>query len=172
MNQPSALHDPDGELHILAARVIAENTAAERSIALAESCTGGLVAAALTDISGSSSAFVAGFVTYANAAKIQLVGVPSEIIEQFGAVSQQTVQHMAHGAALRGDADVAVAISGVAGPLGGSAEKPVGTVYFARALRGKPAADAQYWLCQFDSDGGRSFIRLQATLFALKLLLP
>ena len=172
MNQISALHDPDGELHALAARVIAENTAAGRSIALAESCTGGLVAAALTDISGSSSAFAAGFVTYANAAKIQLVGVPSEIIEQFGAVSQQTVQYMAHGAALRGDADVAVAISGVAGPLGGSTEKPVGTVYFARALRGMPVADAQYWGCQFDPAGGRSAIRRQATLFALKLLLP
>ncbi len=172
MNQPSALHDPEGELHALAARVIAENATVGRSIALAESCTGGLVAAALTDISGSSSAFVAGFVTYANAAKIQLAGVPSEVIGQFGAVSQQTVQHMAHGASLRGDADVAVAISGVAGPLGGSAEKPVGTVYFARALRGKPVADAQYWRCQFDPDGGRSFIRRQATLFALKLLLP
>ena len=172
MNQLSVLHDPDGELHALAARVVTENIAAGRTIALAESCTGGLVAAALTDISGSSSAFVAGFVTYANAAKIQLVDVPSEIIGQFGAVSQQTVQYMARGATLRGDADVAVAISGVAGPLGGSADKPVGTVYFARALRSMPVDDAQYWRSQFDPQAGRSFIRRQATLFALKLLLP
>lgn len=172
MNQLSALHDPDGQIHTLAARVISENAAAGRTIALAESCTGGLVAAALTDISGSSAAFVAGFVTYANAAKIQLVGVPPAIIDQYGAVSQQVVQYMAHGAALRGDADIAVAISGVAGPFGGSIDKPVGTVDFARALRGQAVTDIPHWRQQFDDNLGRSLIRRQATLFALSLLLP
>jgi nicotinamide-nucleotide amidase len=104
--------------------------------ATAESCTGGLVAAALTDVPGSSDVFDRGFVTYSNAAKIDLLGVPGAVIDAQGAVSSQTAVAMAEGALAHSLADVAVAVTGVAGPGGGSAEKPVGLVHFACARRG------------------------------------
>jgi nicotinamide-nucleotide amidase len=100
-------------------------------LATAESCTGGLVAGAITAIAGSSDAFDRGFVTYSNAAKEEMLGVPPEIIERFGAVSGETARAMAHGAVERSFADIAVAVTGIAGPGGGSAEKPVGLVHFA-----------------------------------------
>lgn len=158
------------DITTLARRVVEENARAGRTIALAESCTGGLVAAALTEIPGSSSVLDRGFVTYSNDAKIQCLGVPSEIIETFGAVSIACVWAMAKGALNRSKADVAVAISGVAGPGGGSELKPVGTVVFARAIRnadGEPEGE----LRQF-GELSRAQVRHQATLCALELLLP
>lgn len=155
----------------LAARVIAENQAAGRTIALAESCTGGLVAAALTEIAGSSAVLDRGFVTYSNAAKQELLGVNPDLIETFGAVSIACAWAMAQGALKRSGADVAVAISGIAGPGGGSAQKPVGTVVFARAIRGQSeeAALAEERLLDGSS---RAAVRHQAALIALELLLP
>ena len=123
------------ELRDLARRVIEENRAAGRRVATAESCTGGLVAAALTEIAGSSDVFEAGFVTYSNEAKSKLLTVSSELIETFGSVSVAVAWAMAQGALQASEADVAVAITGIAGPAGGSDRKPVGTVVFARAER-------------------------------------
>ena len=153
----------------LAARVVAANLAAGRTIALAESCTGGLVSAALTEVAGSSAVLDRGFVTYSNEAKHELLGVSEEILDTFGAVSIATVWAMAHGALLRSNADVAVAISGVAGPDGGTAKKPVGTVVFARAVRGEEEILAEERLLDGSS---RAAVRHQATLIALELLLP
>jgi nicotinamide-nucleotide amidase len=160
----------DPELVALAARVIDANRAAGRCIATVESCTGGLVAAALTEIPGSSEVFERGFVTYSNEAKIEAVGVSEDIIATLGAVSEATVWAMAQGGIRHSKADVAVAVSGVAGPGGGSDRKPVGTVVFARAVRGdsEPAiADTRHF-----GDLGRAEIRRQAALVALALLLP
>jgi nicotinamide-nucleotide amidase len=154
----------------LARRVVDENRAASRKVALAESCTGGLVSAAITEIAGSSSVLDRGFVTYSNEAKMELLGVSQDIIETFGAVSIACVWAMAQGALANSDADVAVAISGVAGPGGGTATKPVGTVVFARAIRGD-GSEPEGELKSF-GDLGRAEIRRQATLCALELLLP
>ena len=153
----------------LARRVVEQNAAAGRRIALAESCTGGLVAAALTEIPGSSAVLDRGFVTYSNEAKEQSLGVSSDIIDAFGAVSVACVFAMARGALERSQADVAVAISGVAGPGGGSEGKPVGTVVFARAVRGSDTPDAESRLFE---EKDRAGVRRQATLCALELLLP
>jgi nicotinamide-nucleotide amidase len=164
---------PD-DITALAARVIAENGSQGRKVALAESCTGGLVAGALTEIAGSSAVLDRGFVTYSNEAKMEMLGVAQDIIETFGAVSIACAWSMAKGALERSGADVAVAISGVAGPGGGTALKPVGTVVFARVIRdadGEPEGELKF----FDSGDGpdsRAFIRHQATLCALELLLP
>lgn len=104
-------------------------------VATAESCTGGLVAGAITAVAGSSAWFDRGFVTYSNAAKSALLGVPPEVIERSGAVSEATARAMATGALARSDATLAVAVTGIAGPAGGTAEKPVGTVCLAWATR-------------------------------------
>ncbi|MXP25166.1 nicotinamide-nucleotide amidohydrolase family protein [Altererythrobacter indicus] len=159
---------PD-EIVALARRVVEENAVAGRKISLAESCTGGLVAAAITEIPGSSAVFDRGFVTYSNEAKQQELDVKSDIIETFGAVSIACVYAMAQGALENSEADVAVAISGVAGPNGGTEQKPVGTVVFARAIRGVDEPEAE--LRNFDAES-RSDVRRQATLCALELLLP
>ncbi len=157
------------EIVRLATRVVEENKAAGRRIALAESCTGGLVAAAITEIPGSSAVLDRGFVTYSNAAKQEELGVAPDIIEAFGAVSVACVYAMAQGALKHGGADVAVAISGVAGPDGGTEEKPVGTVVFARATPGQEKPEAESRLFEGQDRAG---VRLQATLCALELLLP
>lgn len=157
------------ELTAAAARVIETNRAAGRMVALAESCTGGLVAAALTEIEGSSAVLDRGFVTYSNEAKQQMLGVSADIIDTFGAVSIATAWAMAQGALRRSGADVAVAITGIAGPGGASPGKPVGTVVFARALRGSDEILTDQVV--FD-DNGRAGVRLQAALMALELLLP
>ncbi len=154
----------------LARDVITRNTDIGRRIALAESCTGGLVAAALTEIEGSSAVLDRGFVTYSNAAKMESLGVASDIIETFGAVSVACAWAMAHGALQNSDADIAVAISGVAGPGGGTALKPVGTVVFARAIRGHEG-EPEGELKSF-GELGRAEVRRQATICALELLLP
>ena len=153
----------------LAQRVIAENRAVGRTVVLAESCTGGLVCAALTEIAGSSAVLDRGFVTYSNEAKHQMLGVAEDIIETLGAVSVATAWAMAQGALRHSAADVAVAISGIAGPDGGSEIKPVGTVVFARAVRGSDEIDAEERLLDGSS---RARVRHQAALVALELLLP
>jgi nicotinamide-nucleotide amidase len=162
---------PD-DLVTKAREVIDANRKAGRRIAVAESCTGGLVSAALTEIPGSSEVFEAGYVTYSNAAKMADLNVSGDVVETFGAVSVATAWAMAQGALEASEADVAVAITGIAGPDGGTEQKPVGTVVFARAER-RPGPDeivADQKL--FDAKGGRSEIRRQAALCALELLMP
>jgi nicotinamide-nucleotide amidase len=162
---------PD-ELVDKARAVIDANRAAGRRIALAESCTGGLVAAALTEIAGCSDVFESSYVTYSNAAKMAELNVCQDVVETFGAVSVATAWAMAQGALEASGADVAVAITGIAGPDGGSESKPVGTVVFARAERqvGPDEIVADQKL--FDASGGRSGVRRQAALCALDLLMP
>ncbi len=164
-----------GEIEALAARVVAENRAAGRMVATAESCTGGLVAGAITEIAGSSAVLDRGFVTYSNEAKMEMLGVSRDIIETFGAVSIACVWAMAQGALKRSNADVAVAISGVAGPGGGTDLKPVGTVVFARTYRtqtGEEEGELKFFEHGDDPDRARAEIRHQATICALELLLP
>lgn len=161
----------DPELIAAAIRVLDANRAAGRMVAVAESCTGGLVAAALTEIAGSSDVFERGFVTYSNEAKMEAIGVNQDILVTFGAVSVAVAWAMAQGALQHSHADIAVAITGIAGPAGGSEKKPVGTVVFARAVRGddpdRVVADVRNF-----GDLGRSEIRRQAALVALELLMP
>ncbi len=161
----------DPELIAVATRVLDANRKAGKTVALAESCTGGLVSAALTEIAGSSEVFDRGFVTYSNEAKVEAIGVSLDILETFGAVSVAVAWAMAQGALQHSGADTAVAVTGVAGPGGGSDKKPVGTVVFARAERdGDPdsiVADVRHF-----GDLGRSEIRRQAALVALELLMP
>ncbi len=159
----------DAELVALAEKVVDANRSAGRRIATAESCTGGLVSAALTEVSGSSDVFEGAFIAYSNEAKISMLGVSDDILATLGAVSEATAWAMAQGAIAHSRADVAVAISGIAGPGGGSDKKPVGTVVFARALRtdGAVLADTHHF-----GDLGRAEIRRQAALVALRLLLP
>jgi len=159
------------EIVTLARRVVQENVAAGRKVVLAESCTGGLVAAALTEIPGSSAMLDRGFVTYSNEAKREMLGVAGDIIDTFGAVSVACVWAMARGALQRSNADVAVAISGVAGPDGGTPQKPIGTVVFARARRGDDEEHPEAELRHFD-ENDRAGVRRQAALVALELLLP
>ncbi|NJC06198.1 nicotinamide-nucleotide amidase [Sphingomonas kaistensis] len=160
------------ELVAKARDIVEKNRAAGRRVAVAESCTGGLVSAALTEVPGSSAVFEAGYVTYANEAKMSALGVSEDVLSTFGAVSVATAWAMARGALLRSGADVAVAITGIAGPDGGSAAKPVGTVVFARAERGHEDEAIIAGTKCFDPASGRSNIRLQAALCALELLEP
>lgn len=161
----------DEELVALARQVVDANRAAGRRIATAESCTGGLVATAITEIAGASDVFDRAFVTYSNEAKMEMLGVSDDILSTMGAVSEATAWAMAAGALKRSNADVAIAISGIAGPGGGSEKKPVGTVVFARALKDETAgpvlADTHHF-----GDLGRTEIRRQAALVGLRLLLP
>jgi nicotinamide-nucleotide amidase len=159
------------ELIEAARKVIDANRAAGLRVACAESCTGGLVAAALTEIPGSSDVVEGGFVTYSNEAKQALLKVSLDVLETFGAVSVAVAWSMARGALERSGADTTVAITGVAGPGGGSDKKPIGTVVFARASRGADpnhvVADVRHF-----GDLGRGGVRLQAALCALELLMP
>ena len=166
---PDTLLPPD--LIALATRVIDTNRAAGRTIALAESCTGGLVAAALTEVPGSSDVLLASIVSYSNEAKQALLKVAGDVLETFGAVSIATAWAMACGALEKTGADVAVAITGVAGPGGGSEKKPVGTVVFARARKEADPHEITADSRQF-GDIGRGPVRLQAALCALDLLMP
>ena len=160
------------ELVALATTVIEKNRAAGRRITVAESCTGGLVAAALTEVPGSSDVFDCGFNTYSNDAKQKMLGVSSDLLETFGAVSIAVAWEMAQGALKHSDCDVAVAITGVAGPGGGTEKKPVGTVVFAKAEKGRDTDDVIADRQNFGDDKSRADIRLQAVLVALELLLP
>lgn len=136
-----------------------------RKIAVAESCTGGLVAAELTEIPGASAVFDRGFITYSNEAKSQMLGVDAALIAQYGAVSRQVAEAMAKGALAHSAADVAVAITGIAGPDGGTGEKPVGLVYIAKATKNNIMAEE----CRFSGD--RRGIRQNAAARALELLI-
>lgn len=159
------------DIEDLAARVVAKNKELGRTVGLSESCTGGLAAGALTEIPGSSAVLDRGFVTYSNEAKQEILGVHSDVIETFGAVSVATAWAMALGTLEKSGSDVAVAITGIAGPGGGTEQKPVGTVVFARAERGadpeKIVADSRLF-----EGMNRTEIRLQAVRCALELLLP
>jgi nicotinamide-nucleotide amidase len=146
--------------------LLASARAAGVKIVTAESCTGGLVAGLLTEIAGSSDVVERGFVTYSNAAKSEAIGVPSELVAAQGAVSQPVARAMAEGALAASRGDLAVAITGVAGPGGGSAEKPVGLVWFATACRGAGTLSVERRF----GDLGRSEVRLEAVRTALGLL--
>jgi nicotinamide-nucleotide amidase len=139
-------------------------------LATAESCTGGLVAALLTEIAGSSDVVERGFVTYSNAAKHELLSVPDAMLAAHGAVSEPVARAMAEGALAHSGADVAVSVTGVAGPGGGSAEKPVGLVHFAAARRGGPELNrVLHRECRF-GDIGRTEVRLASVREALQLI--
>ena len=161
---------PD-ELVDKAKAVVEANRKAGRRVAVAESCTGGLVCAALTEIPGSSDVLDAGWVTYSNEAKMADLHVSEEVVETFGAVSVATAWAMAQGALNASTADVAVAITGVAGPGGGTPAKPVGTVVFARAER-LPGPDEVTADQKLFENENRAGVRLQAALCALDLLMP
>jgi nicotinamide-nucleotide amidase len=134
-------------------------------LATAESCTGGWLAQVVTSVAGSSTWFDRGFVTYSNAAKQDMLGVRAETLTQFGAVSEQTAREMVQGALAHSAAHVAIAITGIAGPGGGTPEKPVGTVCFAWVLSGQPCSSTTQ---QFDGD--RRQIRAASVAFALRQL--
>ena len=135
------------------------------TVATAESCTGGLVAGALTDVPGSSAVFDRGYVTYSNAAKQQMLGVTAATLKRYGAVSRQTAEAMASGALTRSKVDLAVSITGIAGPDGGTAEKPVGLVHFAVAGR-----DGSSMIAAKRFEGNRDEVRHQSVVQALRLL--
>lgn len=158
------MSDPD---HYLLAQTLGERLLARGwMLATAESCTGGGIAAAVTDIAGSSAWFDRGYVTYSNLAKQELLGVPAATLEAHGAVSEATALAMAAGALARSTAQVSVAVTGVAGPAGGSAGKPVGTVWFGYAVTG---AAARARLHRFDGD--RAAVRAQTVVQALRDLI-
>jgi nicotinamide-nucleotide amidase len=156
----------------LAQEIVAVNAASGRTIAVAESCTGGLLAAAITEIPGSSAVFKYGYITYADEAKMETLGVPLDLLETFGAVSIAVAWSMALGALEKSGADIAIAISGIAGPDGGSEQKPIGTVVFAVAEKGKNADDVIAGRENFGPELSRAEIRMAATLHALELLAP
>jgi nicotinamide-nucleotide amidase len=131
----------------------------------AESCTGGLITAAITDIPGSSSVVDRGFVTYSNAAKIEMIGVSKDTLDRHGAVSRETALEMAAGALARSRAGIALAVTGIAGPDGGSPEKPVGLVWFGLAVSGQPPQAEK----RLFENRGRDFIRRQSVRVALEL---
>ncbi len=145
--------------------VLAAAAEAKAMIATAESCTGGLIAAALTAISGSSASVDRGFVTYSNTAKTEMLGVPAALIVRVGAVSEEVARAMAEGALARSPATVTVAVTGIAGPSGGSPDKPVGLVHFASALRGGPTLHERHIF-----PGDRDAVRHATALTALDLL--
>jgi nicotinamide-nucleotide amidase len=153
------------DLNRLAETVLARCRAKKWTLATAESCTGGLVAAALTDIAGASDVVERGFVTYSDRAKSELLGVPAELIARHGAISAETAAAMAEGALANAPVDLAVAVTGIAGPSGGSPDKPVGLVYFSVVRRGgKSITERKIF------KGDRAGIRHAAALRALELL--
>lgn len=132
----------------------------------AESCTGGGIAAALTELPGSSEWFDRGWVTYSNAAKMEMLGVPAGLLERWGAVSGPVAQAMVEGALARSNAELALAVTGIAGPGGGSPEKPVGLVWFGWGRKGRPPRIASR-----EFSGDRSAVRQAATIWSLQELL-
>jgi len=154
------------DLSVRARAVIDRATAAGIMVTTAESCTGGMVAAALTDIAGASAVLDRGVVTYSNAAKSDLLGVPDAVLAAHGAVSAQTAAAMAEGALTAApDAGLAVAITGIAGPGGGTAEKPVGLVWFGLAIRGGNTVTVHHIFA-----GDRTAVRQQAAATALSMM--
>ncbi|CCV13618.1 CinA family protein [Mesorhizobium sp. STM 4661] len=134
-------------------------------LATAESCTGGMIVAALTDIAGSSAVVDRGFITYSNQAKMEMLGVSAATLDAYGAVSRETAIEMAAGALARSRAGLTLAVTGIAGPGGGSAEKPVGIVWFGVAVTGRPVVAER----QLFADKGRDFIRHETVKHALEL---
>ncbi|ATI11224.1 MULTISPECIES: CinA family protein [Acetobacter] len=165
----SATNASFSEFSVLAAaeRTLSRLRQVDGHMVTAESCTGGLVAAMLTHFPGSSDVTEGGFVTYSNAMKQKVLGVPAKVLEKHGAVSAQTVEKMAEGALKASPiASISVAISGIAGPDGGSAEKPVGLVWFATAMKnGAVISDKQVF------SGSREDVRAQAAQHAFELIL-
>ncbi len=160
MTQPHRLWD-------LAQRIVDKAGAEGLMIATAESCTGGMIAAAITDVPGASAVLDRGFVTYSNEAKAEMLGVARALIARHGAVSGPVARAMAAGALARSRADIALSVTGVAGPGGGTPQKPVGLVWFGLAARGAPVRLERRVFA--DSDRGR--VRTRATETALALLL-
>jgi nicotinamide-nucleotide amidase len=156
----------DETMHAAAVRLLDTCRVRGLKVATAESCTGGLVAAALTEIAGSSDVVDRGFVTYSNAAKMAMLGVLPETLEANGAVSRQTAEAMAQGALAQSNADLAVAITGIAGPGGGTGEKPVGLVHFAAASNDDRLLHRE----ERFGDLGRSEIRRRSVMVALAML--
>jgi len=150
----------------LAGTIIAACTKGGLMIATAESCTGGLIAGVLTEIAGSSAVVDRGFVTYSNEAKVGMLGVAPALIGAHGAVSSEVAAAMAEGAIRASRADLAVAVTGIAGPGGGSADKPVGLVHFAVAVRAASTTGAE----QRFGDIGRSAVRLATVKYALEMV--
>jgi len=135
------------------------------TVSLAESCTGGLVCATLTELAGSSEWFERGYITYSNEAKTECIGVPALLIESHGAVSEQVAKAMAEGARINSGSNVAISITGIAGPSGGSAAKPVGTICFGWSTENQTLTKTMHF------DGDRQMIRQQAAEFALTELI-
>ncbi len=157
---------PDEPSYELAAALGRALLAHRRRVTVAESCTGGLLAGAITSVAGSSDWFDVGYVTYSNAAKTALLGVPDALLASHGAVSEETARAMAAGALAKSGADIAAAVTGIAGPSGGTPEKPVGTVCFAWARRGGVAESTTRQLA-----GDRAAVRATSVTFALEGLL-
>jgi nicotinamide-nucleotide amidase len=155
----------DANVLARAEALLADCRTAGVMLATAESCTGGLIAAALTAIPGSSDVVERGFVTYSNAAKTELVGVPAELILRVGAVSEEVARAMAEGALDRSPADIAISVTGVAGPGGGSVEKPVGLVWFGCARRGRETMTLHKLF-----PGDRAAVRYATVVQALRLV--
>jgi nicotinamide-nucleotide amidase len=156
----------DAEFTALVLKLAQSLTARGWTLATAESCTGGWIAKCCTDLAGSSAWFERGFVSYSNQAKRELLGVSAETLESEGAVSAAVAAQMAEGARRRAGVDVALSVTGIAGPDGGSADKPVGTVWFGWSLQGRPAhTELQHF------DGDRDAVRRQTVLHALAGLL-
>ncbi|MDR3424234.1 MAG: CinA family protein [Alphaproteobacteria bacterium] len=154
------------EISSRASKVVSVYRAENRKLVTAESCTGGLIAAALTDIPGSSAVLERGFVTYSLDAKVEVLGVMPDVLAEYGAVSARVAEDMAQGALEFSRADVAISATGIAGPEGGSAENPTGTVYFGLATRDNFLI---HYKCVFPGD--REAVRMHAVGEALKLLL-
>jgi nicotinamide-nucleotide amidase len=154
------------EIDKLAQDVVAALKVGGLTIATAESCTGGLVVGALTSVSGSSDVVYGGYVTYANEAKIAMIGVPFALLKQFGAVSKEVAVAMAEGALAAAGTHIAVAVTGIAGPLGGTDKKPVGLVHFAVAT----LEESRHLKKSFDPTWSREQIRQASVIEALKLV--
>ena len=150
----------------LAKTILAKARAAKLRIATAESCTGGLIAACLTEIPGSSDVLDRGFVTYSNRAKTEMLGVPAALIDKHGAVSEEVARAMAKGALAHSNAQLAIAVTGIAGPGGGTTEKPVGLVHIAAARADHKLLHQAHHF----GDIGRDKIRLKSVEATLKIL--
>lgn len=158
------MNDIDSEIGALTQRLAALLQQKHWMLATAESCTGGLIAGACTDLAGSSAWFERGFVTYSNEAKTELLGVPAAMIDSHGAVSEPVARAMAEGAVARSHAQVGVAVTGVAGPSGGSPEKPVGTVWFGWSVGGELRTERRLFV------GDRAAVRSATVQHALQTL--
>lgn len=158
----------DSDIELLATNLLEAARQRGLMIVTAESCTGGLVAGALTSIPGSSDVVDRGFVTYTNEAKHQMLDVSTESLEKFGAVSDAVAKEMAYGALVNSMADLSVSITGIAGPDGGSTEKPVGTVWFGLSMMGEAP---QAFKKSFGKESSRSEIRTKSVIYALSLML-